>query len=233
MSRNGLFITLEGGEGAGKSTLARALASALADTGRKITLTREPGGSPRAEALRAAILSGTAKPYGAGAEALLFYAARDDHLKALIRPALARGDIVICDRFSDSTRAYQGAAGRTSAQLLQALERLVVGIDKPDLTLMLDLPPEAGLKRAAGRMAAGEAKDRFESEQIGFHRRLRRAFLDIAAAEPERCVVIDAAGSPDSVAELAEEAIRARLAPRLQAASPPEPSRTRPMAVEP
>jgi dTMP kinase len=215
MSRPGLFITLEGGEGAGKSTLARALAASLSDTGRAITVTREPGGSPRAEALRDAILSGAAKPYGPGAEALLFYAAREDHLKARIRPALDRGDIVLCDRFSDSTRAYQGAAGRTPAALLHALERLVVGADKPDLTLMLDLPPEEGLKRAASRMAAGDAKDRFEAEQIGFHRRLRRAFLDVSASEPERCVVIDAAGPADAVAELAEEAVRARLAGRL------------------
>lgn len=217
MTRAGLFITLEGGEGTGKSTLARHLARALVGTGREIVVTREPGGTPRAEALREAILAGAAKPLGAAAEALMFYAARQDHLERLIRPALARGAVVICDRFSDSTRAYQGAAGRTPAELLRAMERLVVARDQPDLTLMLDLPPETGLARAAGRLAEGAARDRFESELLGFHRRLRQAFLDLAAAEPTRCVVLDASAPAEEVAELAEEAVRARLGDRLAA----------------
>jgi dTMP kinase len=209
----GVFITLEGGEGAGKSTQAARLAQTLrAGTGRPVVVTREPGGSPRAEDIRAAVLAGAAKPYGPFAEALLFSAARLDHLETLIRPALARGETVICDRFLDSTRAYQGAAGGLDPAVLTALERVVVGSTRPDLTLILDLPPEAGLARAAARgQAAGEGADRFEAEALGFHARLRAAFRDIAASEPRRCALIDASADPDSV----EAAIRAVVASRL------------------
>ncbi len=154
-SARGVFITLEGGEGAGKSTQAARLAATLrARTGRPVVVTREPGGSPRAEEIRAAVLAGVAKPYGPFAEALLFSAARLDHLETLIRPALARGETVICDRFLDSTRAYQGAAGGLDGELLDALERVVVGPTRPDLTLILDLPAETGLARARARGAA-------------------------------------------------------------------------------
>lgn len=197
----GVFITLEGGEGAGKSTQAGRLAAAIrARTNRPVVVTREPGGSPRAEEIRTAILSGVAKPYGPFAEALLFSAARLDHLDTLIRPALARGETVICDRFIDSTRAYQGAAGGLDPTVLSSLERVVVGTTRPDLTLILDLPPEAGLARASARgRAAGEWPDRFEAEALSFHTRLREAFLDIAAREPQRCAVIDASAAPDEV----------------------------------
>jgi dTMP kinase len=209
---NGIFLTLEGGEGAGKSTLAKALGEMFATLGREIVLTREPGGSPFAERLRELILSGSAKAAGPFAEALLFSAARMDHLETLIRPALRRGAIVICDRFSDSTRAYQGALGRIDRSLLRSLENVTLDGTLPDLTLMLDVPPEAGLARAAARRGTGDA-DRFEAERIGFHRRLRQAFLDIAAAEPERCIVIDASQPPNDVLEMAWAACEARLLP--------------------
>lgn len=207
----GVFITLEGGEGAGKSTQVARLAARLrARTNHPVVTTREPGGSPYAEEIRAAVLAGVAKPYGPFAEALLFSAARLDHLDRLIRPALARGETVICDRFIDSTRAYQGAAGGLDPAVLNALERVVVGRTRPALTLILDLPPETGLARAAAR---GEGQDRFEAEALSFHARLRAAFLDIAAREPGRCAVIDAAAEPDAV----EDAIAATIADRLPA----------------
>jgi dTMP kinase len=211
----GAFITFEGGEGAGKSTqIARLAATLRACTGRTVCVTREPGGSARAEEIRAALLGGAAKPYGPFAEALLFSAARIDHLDRLIRPALRRGETVLCDRFIDSTRAYQGAAGGLDPGVVAALERVVVGPTRPDLTLILDLPPEAGLGRAAARGAGqgtGKGADRFEAESLDFHTRLREAFLAIARAEPERCTVIDASRDPDSV----ETAIRAAVAARL------------------
>lgn len=204
----GVFITFEGGEGAGKSTQIARLAEALRSAGgREIVTTREPGGTPRAEELRAALLRGVAKPYGPFAEALMFAAARIDHIEGLIRPALARDAIVLCDRFSDSTRAYQGAAGGLEPGLIASLERVTLGDLHPDLTLILDLPPEAGLARAQ-RRGEGEPADRFEAEGMRFHQRLRAAFRAIAEAEPERCRVIDADLGPDAV----EAAIRAAVA---------------------
>lgn len=210
----GVFITFEGGEGAGKSTQIARLAAALRDEGggregggREVVTTREPGGTPRAEELRAALLRGVAKPYGPFAEALMFAAARIDHIENRIRPALARGAIVLCDRFSDSTRAYQGAAGGLEPELIASLERVTLGDLRPDLTLILDLPPEAGLARAQSR-GGGEPADRFEAEGMRFHQRLRAAFRAIAEAEPERCRIIDADLGPDAV----EAAIRAAVA---------------------
>ncbi len=211
--RPGLFLTFEGGEGAGKSTQIARLAARLRGAGRPVVTTREPGGSPKAEDIRAALLAGLAKPYGPFAEALLFSAARIDHLDTLIRPALARGETVLCDRFSDSTRAYQGAAGGLEPALLASLERVVVGPTRPDLTLILDLDPAMGLARARARAAADDAPDRFEAEALEFHARLRAAFLAIAAAEPGRCAVIDAGAPPDAV----EAAILAAVAARLPA----------------
>ena len=196
----GGFITLEGGEGVGKTTQRDRLAAAIAARGPEVIATREPGGSPRAETIRAAILSGQVAGLGAAAEALMFSAARIDHLDQVIRPALRRGAFVVCDRFVDSTRVYQGRLGRVDPVLLGALERVVVGADRPDLTLVLDIDPEAGLARAAARRRPGEQADRFEREAIEVHRRLRTAFLEIAAAEPERCRVVDASGPPDAVA---------------------------------
>jgi dTMP kinase len=198
----GKFITFEGGEGAGKSTQAELLRKNLAAMGIEALLTREPGGSPRAEAIRNVLLSGKAKRFGPMGEALLFYVARDSHLELTIRPALNRGTWVVCDRFHDSTRAYQGAAGGVSISAMNALERIVVGTTKPDLTLILDLPPEEGLKRVTSRTTAeGKQKDRFESMSLIFHQNLRQEFLEIAEAEPWRCAVIDASHPADKVAE--------------------------------
>jgi dTMP kinase len=207
------FITLEGGEGAGKSTLAKALAARLADSGLTVVLTREPGGSPKAEAIRETILSGRVKDHGPFVEALMFSAARIDHIDSRIAPALARGEWVICDRFVDSTRVYQGVLGALDASLLAELEQVTVAGLMPDLTLMLDLDPEIGLARAAKRRAPDETTDRFESETLEFHRRLRQGFLDIAAREPGRCAVLDASLPPESLAESAWEVLKRRLSP--------------------
>jgi len=188
---SGRFITFEGGEGTGKSTQANLLAERLKALGIGVQLTREPGGSVGAEIMRYVLLSGAAKPLGPDAEALLFAAARNDHLDTLIRPTLRRGGWVICDRFADSTRVYQGALGQVDPRAIRALERIVVGETKPDLTFVLDVPAEEGLKRATARRGEDNA-DRFEGEAIEFHKKLRDAFLALAAKEPARCVVIDA-----------------------------------------
>jgi dTMP kinase len=214
----GRFITLEGGEGAGKSVQARRLAARLGEVGLGVVVTREPGGSPCAEALREVILSGGAARYGAVGEAILFSAARIDHIDATIAPALKRGDWVVCDRFLDSTRAYQGAGGRLDAALVASLERVAVGACRPDLTLVLDLPVAEGLARAAARRGEAAA-DRFEGEGLAFHETLRRAFLAIVEAEPERCVLIDARPSEGEVAATIWAAVRARLGEPLNAAT--------------
>jgi dTMP kinase len=206
----GRFITLEGGEGSGKSTQARRLGAALEAVGRHTVVTREPGGSPAAERLREVLLSGRAKQFGTFAEAVIFASARDDHLRTTIRPALARGDWVVSDRFADSTRVYQGALGNIDPRLIMALERLVVGPTKPDLTLVLDLPATTGLQRAASRGGSPEP-DRFEAEDLAFHERLRESFLEIAEREPERCVLIDATPPPDRVAAAIWEAVAERF----------------------
>ncbi len=210
VSARGRFITLEGGEGAGKSAQARRLAERLAARSIETVVTREPGGTPHAERLREVILSGALREMGPEAEAIAFTAARIDHVDALIRPALERGAWVVCDRFADSTRAYQGAAGRLGAAFVDRLERIAVGDVRPDLTLMLDLDPEQGLARAARRAGAGEA-DRFEREGLEFHGTLRRAFLAIAEAEPQRCVVVDASADEETVAEAVWAAVGQRL----------------------
>jgi dTMP kinase len=205
----GLFITLEGGEGAGKSTQARGLADRLRGEGREVVVTREPGGSPGAEAIRALLVTGDVTRWSPTTEALLMYAARRDHIERVIAPALARGAVVVCDRFFDSTRAYQGAAGQASATLIGHLEaEVVLEQARPDLTLMLDLSPEEGLARAEHR---AESKSRFEARNISFHRALRAAFLKIAEHEPDRCVVVDAARPPDAVAADVWRAVKSRL----------------------
>jgi dTMP kinase len=208
----GRFITLEGGEGAGKSVQAKRLEDNLKLLGLEVVRTREPGGSPDAEALREAILSGFAAQFGPEGEALLFAAARIDHLDQTILPALRRGAWVVCDRFADSTRAYQGVAGNLPPALIARLEQVVVGTNAPDLTLILDIPAEAGLKRATKRRGKGGA-DRFEAEALAFHQTLRRAFLDIAKAEPQRCAVIDALKSQKNVAADIWATVEARLDP--------------------
>jgi dTMP kinase len=207
----GRFITLEGGEGAGKSVQAKGLQERLAAIGLNVVRTREPGGSPGAEALREAILSGFATEFGPAGQALLFAAARVDHLEKTILPALASGAWVVSDRFADSTRAYQGTAGNLPPDFIAGLERLTIGATTPDLTVILDLAPEVGLERAAKRRHGGA--DRFESEGLAFHQTLRRAFLDIAAAEPRRCAVIDANGSEGEVAAAVWSTVEARLNP--------------------
>jgi dTMP kinase len=195
----GVFITFEGGEGTGKSSHARDLAESLRKDGRKVVLTREPGGAPGAEDIRALLVTGTVGRWSPEAETLLNYAAREAHLRETIRPALLRGDLVLCDRFMDSSRAYQGFAGGGDMELIEALERMIVGATRPDLTLILDVDPELGLKRAKGRGAGTE--DRFEKKGLEFHHRLRKGFLEIAAQDPQRCRVIDSSRPYAAVAE--------------------------------
>jgi len=211
-SARGRFITLEGGEGAGKSVQAHELARRLKRLEVTVVSTREPGGSPRAEALREIILSGEAARYGPAAEALLFSAARIDHIDVTIEPALTRGDWVVCDRFADSTRAYQGAASRLDPAFIARLEQIVLGPTRPDLTLILDLPAKQGLARAAKRRSASDVPDRFEGEGVAFHETLRHAFLEIADDEPERCAVIDASASEEEVADAIWDVVSRRLA---------------------
>jgi dTMP kinase len=209
-ARPGLFITLEGGEGSGKSTHARLLAERLARNGRDVVVTREPGGAPEAEAIRALLLGGEPERWSPLAEALLNHAARDNHLAVTIRPALARGAVVVCDRFMDSTTAYQGYAGGVDLEFLASLERAVVGDARPQLTIVFDVDPELGLERARERDPG--KTDRFERKGLAFHQRLRAGFLEIAGAEPGRCVVVDAAGEKDDVARAVWEAVAARIA---------------------
>jgi dTMP kinase len=207
----GCFITFEGGEGAGKSTQVRCLVERLQAGGLDVLATREPGGTPLAETYRHALLSGAVAPFGPAAEALVFSAARIDHLDLKIAPALAGGAVVVCDRFIDSTRAYQGSLGHLDPRLIAALERVVVGRLRPDLTFILDLPSEIGLARAAARRTGGGAPDRFEGQNLAFHEGLRRAFLEIAASEPERCCVVDSTGPQAEVAEAIWQAVESRL----------------------
>ena len=198
MMGQGFFITLEGGEGAGKSTQARLLGEALQAGGHEVVLTREPGGAAGAEAIRELLVTGEPGRWTPLAEALLFAAAREEHLRTTIRPALERGAIVISDRFCDSTRAYQGAAGGVAPEVIDALEEWVVGPVRPDLTIILDLDPATGLARAHER---GGGADRFERHDLDFHARLRAAFKDIAARESERCRIVDAGRNAEIVAE--------------------------------
>jgi dTMP kinase len=209
---SGRFITFEGGEGSGKSTQAGILANRLARAGRKVFATREPGGSPAAEEIREALLSGQVWQFGPFAEALMFAVARGDHIENAIGQALHEGRWVVCDRFLDSTRAYQGATAGVPRGLINALERLTVGGLLPDITFILDIPPEDGLGRAAERRS-GIAPDRFEGQEVMLHERVRRAFLDIAEEEPERCVVIDASQPEAMVAEDVWEVVLQRLSP--------------------
>jgi dTMP kinase len=200
------LITFEGGEGAGKSTQARRLAARLTALGHEVVATREPGGSAVAEAIRELVLARA--PTSAVAECLLFAAARAEHVTATIAPALARGAYVVCDRFIDSTRVYQGCLGGIDPGLIAVLEAATVGPHRPALTVILDLPPEEGLGRAADR---GDT-NRYERHELSWHSRLRRGFLAIAEAEPARCVVIDAARDLDTVAADVWAAVARRFA---------------------
>ncbi len=206
------FITLEGGEGAGKSTQARLLAKRLEGLGYEVVLTREPGGSPGAEAIRQLLVTGETDRWTARTEALLHFAAREDHLARTIRPALARGAWVISDRFVDSTFAYQGIAQGLGEAAIKTLSALVIGEDMPALTLILDLPVDLGLSRAHRRAGAdNSAEDRYERMDTTFHQTLRNAFLSIAHTEPQRCVVIDAASDTDDVARQIWHSVTSRL----------------------
>jgi len=218
-SGRGRFITFEGGEGSGKSTQIKTLADRLSTAKLRTIVTREPGGSPGAEIMRHLVLSGVGKLLGPDAETLLFAAARDDHVRTVIMPALNQGTWVLCDRFSDSTRAYQGSLGSVPAGLINAMQRVTIGDLKPDLTIILDLPVEIGLQRAAARRGSG-APDRFEGENLRFHEGLREAYRNIAAEEPARCVLIDANSDPDTVAGRVWTALRDRLLPAPVSAVP-------------
>ena len=208
----GRFITFEGGEGTGKTTQVSTLAMRLKTFGIGVVVTREPGGSPGAEAIRHVLLSGAAKPLGPYAEAILFAAARDDHVRQTIRPALEHNKWVICDRFTDSTRVYQGSLSNVDPRLISRLEQLTVGDTRPDLTLIIDVPPTIGLERASRRRGAHGA-DRFESETLEFHDKLRQAYLELAEHEPERCVVIDGTPEASVVAEAIWAVVNRRLNP--------------------
>ncbi|MBR1229432.1 dTMP kinase [Bradyrhizobium sp. AUGA SZCCT0176] len=209
-SGRGKFISFEGGEGSGKSTQIKKLADRLATAKLRAIVTREPGGSPGAEIIRHLVLSGMGKLLGPEAETLLFAAARDDHVRTVIQPALSQGIWVLCDRFSDSTRAYQGRLGQVSPAVLNAMQRVTIGDLKPDLTIILDIPVDVGLKRAAVRRGTG-APDRFEAEDVKFHQDLRDAYQQIAAEDPQRCALIDANADTDTVATHVWKALRDHL----------------------
>ena len=204
----GKFITFEGGEGAGKSTQIARLADALDSRGSSVLRTREPGGSPGAEEIRKLLVDGPVDRWDPVTEALLHFAARRSHLQETVIPALERGQWVLCDRFADSTMAYQGYGHELGRAPVEALYELVVGDMRPDLTFILDLPVDEGLARAQKR---ADAHSRYERMTRAFHERVRQGFLEIAKLEHERCVVIDAAGDPDQVQAAVQQALDARL----------------------
>lgn len=216
----GLFITLEGGEGSGKSTQARLLKSWFAEDfpGREILVTREPGGTEQAEEIRNILVNGAADKLSVQAEALLMIAARTEHVQKLIQPALCRDAIVICDRFSDSTLVYQGLAHDTDIGLLRSIHQFGFDDLRPNLTFVLDLPPEQGLKRAEERLQDNHTESRFEDKGLAFHTRVRDGFLDLAAQDPERIIVIDASGTPEQTDKLVKQHITSRLNPNGQPA---------------
>jgi dTMP kinase len=205
---SGFFITLEGGEGAGKSTQVKRLAARLAEKSIAAITTREPGGSPGAEEIRALLVNGAPGRWDALTETLLVYAARTDHVKRTIGPALLAGKWVISDRFAESTYAYQGAGRGLARETIRRIDAVVLDDFKPDLTLILDLDVETGLKRAHSR---GAAESRFENFDREFHERLRQSFLDIARRNPDRCQVIDAAQDQDKVAAAIWSAVARRF----------------------
>jgi dTMP kinase len=219
----GRFITFEGGEGSGKSTHAATLAHRLKLLGVPVVLTREPGGSTGAEIIRHILLSGIAKPLGAETEAILFAAARDDHVQNVILPALKSGTWVICDRFIDSTRVYQGELGNVDQRLIRGLERVTVGAAVPDLTFILDVPAQIGLARAKSRRGQ-DLVDRFEAESLEFHEKLRQAYRTLADGEPNRCIVIDGRAPREVVSEriwtIVQERLFAQEAGIAEAATP-------------
>jgi len=207
-SATGRFITLEGGEGAGKSTQIARLKSWLEGRGHRVTATREPGGSPGAEMIRKLLVEGPVERWDGTTEALLHFAARREHLRSTVWPALKRGEWVVSDRFADSTLAYQGYGHGIEPRIFEQLYAVAVGAFRPDLTLILDLPVEIGLKRATDRRGT---ETRYESLPQDFHSRVRAGFLEIAAREPQRCIVIDATGTVDAIARAIADTARDRL----------------------
>ncbi len=212
---NGIFITLEGGEGTGKTTLLQALRDYFLATGHEVVTTREPGGTDGAEAIRNLLVTGDANRWNAMSEICLFYAAREDHIRRLILPAIEQKKVVICDRFFDSTRAYQGELGANEQNVIKCLEDNIVGACLPNLTLILDIDVEIGLARAGSRRGN---EMRFEAKTIDFHNKLRQKFLEIAKNEPKRCAIIDASQSPSEVLRVAIEIIESKIdtIPRLE-----------------
>ena len=219
-SARGRFITLEGGEGAGKSTQCARLASSLESAGKTVILTREPGGSPGAEAIRSLLIEGDTTRWDGTTELLMLYAARRDHVEKTIEPALQRGDWVVCDRFADSTMAYQGYGFGIGRDLVETVHSVAIGSLQPDLTLILDVPVDAGLGRANERDAGLETSNRYERMDRDFHERLRQGFLDIAARDPDRCAVIDAAQDEKTVADAIRDALAERLGVTVSRAAP-------------
>jgi len=207
-SATGRFITLEGGEGAGKSTQIARLKSWLEGRGHRVTATREPGGSPGAEMIRKLLVEGPVERWDGTTEALLHFAARREHLRSTVWPALKRGEWVVSDRFADSTLAYQGYGHGIEPRIFEQLYAVAAGAFRPDLTLILDLPVEIGLKRATDRRGT---ETRYESLPQDFHSRVRAGFLEIAAREPKRCIVIDATGTVDAIARAIADTARDRL----------------------
>ncbi|MEH3125592.1 dTMP kinase [Agrobacterium cavarae] len=201
MPQKGLFISFEGGEGAGKSTQIRILAETLRSRGLEVVVTREPGGSPGAEAIRHVLLSGAAEAFGVRMEAMLFAAARNDHVEEVIGPALESGAVVLCDRFLDSSRVYQGTTGNLETDFIETLQRIAVDGTMPDLTLIFDIPAVDGLARARKRADDGATPDRFEKEELETHEKRREAYLDIALNEPRRCRIVDAKQPQERVTE--------------------------------
>lgn len=210
-SKKAKFLTFEGGEGVGKSTQVKRLLANLNNVGISAVRTREPGGTPKAEAIRSFILQGRSEEWGPGAEAVLFAAARLDHVNQLIAPNLANGRWVISDRFHDSTRAYQGLTGGVDEALIGALEELALNSHKPNLTIILDMDPEKAFKRVAERAAQDgipAIADRFEKEDLDWHRHLRKGFLEIGQNNPDRCVVISADQPESDLARAIWDAVR-------------------------
>lgn len=208
----GLFITLEGGEGSGKSTQIRILAENLRKRGQNVVTTREPGGTPEVEKIRELLVMRDGGVWTPVAEILLLFAARQMHVENLIKPALAAGKIVISDRFTDSTRAYQGYGHRESLETLEKINMLAIEGFSPDLTFILDIPVELGLERAGKRLKKdGSNEDRFEKLDISFHERLRRGYLEIARQNPVRCVVVDAGQPVEKIAGILFQATLEKL----------------------
>ena len=209
--KRGFFITFEGGEGSGKSSQIKSLVKKLEKADEKIVVTREPGGSSGGEAVRHVLLSGAAEPFGSEMEAILFSAARSDNVETIIKPALASGAHVLCDRFYDSTRVYQGVSGKADGNLLSSLERIVCEDVHPDLTIILDIEPSLGLERAAKRRGVKNKPDRFEKETLSLHKKRRKAYLDIAKNDPRRCAVVDGSGTSNQVSARIRKVLGERL----------------------